>query len=120
RRSRRTCSAGSVGGGGVPTPSPGRRPSPVRPLSSQPPIPAFLTPGYVRAVLLGSRDGRREFLLVDLDLQLLERFVEAGAEALARCERRREVPHALDDADGVVVHRRLRIARVVGHPVENG
>src|SRR3954465_928257 len=69
---------------------------------------------------LAFRDRPCEFLLVADPLQLVESFVESRSEPLARCERRRQVLHALDDADRLVVHRAFGVAHVVAHPVEHG
>src|SRR5712691_338639 len=46
-------------------------------------------------------------------------LIEAGADALAGSEGRREVLDPPDDADRVVVHRAGGIGLVVGHPVEH-
>ena len=64
-------------------------------------------------------DGGRELLFVADALQLLERRVEARPEPAARGERGGQVLHALDDADGLVVHGARRVAAEVGHPVEH-
>src|SRR5215207_1535907 len=52
---------------------------------------------------LALRDRSGELLLVADPLELLECLVQAGAEARPRSERRRQLTHALDDADGLVV-----------------
>src|SRR6266581_5268061 len=59
-------------------------------------------------------------LLVADPLQGLDRLVEPGSEPGAGGEGGREVLHALDHADGLVMDRAGRVALVVGHPVEHG
>src|SRR6476620_702211 len=69
--------------------------------------------------ILVFRDGSGRQLLVADALQILQCFVEAGPQGLARRERRGQVLHALNDTDGLVVLGAFGVADVVGHPVED-
>src|SRR5215217_2455741 len=86
----------------------------------KPPGRAFLLALGDDSGFFAFRDRPREFLLVADPLQFVESFVESGSEPLARCERRRQVLHALDDPDRLVMHRTFGVAHVVGHSVEHG
>src|SRR6476620_203329 len=73
---------------------------------------------YGRFLAFGDRPG--QLLLVANSLQLFQRLVEARTQPLAGGERRRQVLHSLDDADGLGVLGALGVAYIVGHPVEHG
>src|SRR5258707_13407783 len=57
-------------------------------------------------------DGPGEFLFVADALQLLQGVVQAGADLAAGGEGGRQLAHALDDADRLVMDRAIRIAVV--------
>src|SRR3954469_18351484 len=73
---------------------------------------------YGRFLALGDRPG--EFLLDADALELVQRLVQTGTQRLARGEGGGKGLHALDDADRLVVLGALRVADVIGHPVEHG
>src|SRR5271166_3513729 len=64
-------------------------------------------------------DGAGQLLLVADALQLLQGLVESRTDLGAGREGGRQLAHALDDADALVMHRAVRVAAVVGHPVED-
>src|SRR5262245_28510409 len=70
-------------------------------------------------VALAHGDRFGQSLLIADALQFRQGFVESGAQPATGGEGGRQMPHALDDADGVVMYGVLRIAAIVRHPVEH-
>jgi len=64
-------------------------------------------------------DGPGQFLLVTDSLELVQGLVESGAEPRRGCEAGRQMTHALNHADGFVMHRALRIAAIIGHAIQH-